>query len=149
MRDGFIALCRRIAPDIGIVLGGSDALFAAKHNLPDIPWMFWTGHARPKPSQLSSDTKGLSSDFRYMFVSQWQQAQFIERFGLPEEHCIVIGHGIAPPFEELLEQPVAWGDQMHLTYSEYSVQRPIDTQDILESPLVRTCVHHLLRDADV
>ena len=35
--DAFIALCRRIAPDVGIVLGGSEALFAAKHNLPDIP----------------------------------------------------------------------------------------------------------------
>ena len=43
--DAFIALGQRIAPDVGIVLGGSDALFAAKHNLPEIPWMFWTGHA--------------------------------------------------------------------------------------------------------
>ena len=134
--DAFIALCRRIAPDVGIVLGGSEALFAAKHNLPDIPWMFWTGHAHDQNHHSSlSDTEKLSSDFRYMFVSEWQQAQFIDRFDLPEENCIVIGHGIAPPFEKLLDQPVAWEDQIHLTYSSTPFRGLSILSDLLESPV--------------
>ena len=89
--------------------------------------MFWTGHAHDQNHHSSlSDTEKLSSDFRYMFVSE-QRNQFIDRFDLPEENCIVIGHGIAPPFEKLLDQPVAWEDQIHLTYRALRL-RSIDTQ---------------------
>ena len=101
--DAFTMLCRKIGADVGIVLGSSDALFAVKHNVPEIPWMFWTGHAHDQEHHQSlRQSERLSADLRYMFVSEWQQAQFIKHFEIPESNCVVIGHGIAPPFLSLI-----------------------------------------------
>ena len=133
--DAFTMLCRKIGADVGVVLGSSDALFAVKHNVPEIPWMFWTGHAHDQEHHQSlKQTERLSPDFRYMFVSEWQQAQFIEHFEIPESNCVVIGHGIAPPFEALLEQPLRWGDRIHITYSSTPFRGLNLLTDILETP---------------
>lgn len=133
--DQFTMLCRKIQADVGVVLGASDALFAVKHNVPELPWMFWTGHAHDQEHHMGfREKERLSPDFRYMFVSEWQQNKFIENFQLPEANCISIGYGIAPPFEPLLDEPVNWGEQMHLTYSSTPFRGLSLLTEILESP---------------
>ena len=133
--DAFTLLCQKIRPDVGIVLGSADVLFAAKHNLPELPWMFWTGHAHDQEHhQGFQDAEKLSKDFRYMFVSEWQERHFTKRFAINESDCVVIGHGIAPPFEALLDQPLTWPERLHLTYSSTPFRGLDLLTDILESP---------------
>ena len=137
--DAFTHLCRRIGPDVGVVLGSSDVLFAVKHNVPELPWMFWTGHAHDQEHhQTFRNTDKLSKDFRYMFVSEWQQRHFTDQFSIPEEDCVVIGYGIAPPFEPLLNQPLSWGEKIHLTYSSTPFRGLNLLTDILETPFGRS-----------
>lgn len=134
--DAFTTLCQKLQADVGVVVGSSDALQAAHHNIPDLAWMFWTGHAHDQLHHQSfrDSAKGLAG-VRYMFVSEWQQSHFVREFALPEEACVAIGYGIAPTFEPLLDQPLSWAERPHLTYSSTPFRGLSVLTDILESPI--------------
>lgn len=93
-------LLGRLQPDVVVLCNGPGGLPEAMQECPDAVRLLWMHHLpnQPAAQSLPSYKEHLH---QIVFVSHWQQQQFIKHQGLSQDKTTVMINAIAPAFEYL------------------------------------------------
>jgi glycosyltransferase involved in cell wall biosynthesis len=88
---------------VAVLISTGQAVGKVKALLPPgAPLVLWTQHAADQPAMrplAEPEVSGLVD--RFVFVSQWQQAGYLQGFGLARERCQVLRNAVGPAFAGL------------------------------------------------
>ncbi|WP_063928396.1 FkbM family methyltransferase [Methylobacterium aquaticum] len=93
MQEGLTRRLGAALPRIDLCLNGYD-----ETRRDGRPLVVWIHHATDQPAVAwLRDTAKVSRVARFVFVSEWQRAQFLATFGLPPERCTVLRNATEVP----------------------------------------------------